>query len=109
MGSNTKYRCQIGLISQRYSPADNQNPNFRTYDNIHFSHLVFIRYEDNGLVKSGSISVKLQFTPRDLSINYLDVQYDDPQLEHAIESNPRMLRNIDSYLRNQLLRLEFNC
>jgi hypothetical protein len=109
MVSTTKCRCLIGMISQRYSAVDNPKPTIRSSDKFYFSHLVFIRYEDNGSVKSGSVSIKLEFTPANLSINYVDVQYDNPRMEQIIESNPSILSNIDSYLRNQLLRMEFNC
>jgi len=61
------------------------------------------------MVQHGSISIQIEFSPADLYINYLDVQYSDKQLQQVVESNPHALRNIDSYLRNRLLKLQYNC
>jgi hypothetical protein len=43
-----------------------------------------------------------------MRIEYLDVQYSDTQLERQVESSPQVLKNIDAYLRNKLLKLEYN-
>jgi hypothetical protein len=37
-------------------------------------------------------------------ISYVEVTYSDKRLEYMIEGNPRMIRNIDSYLRQRLIR-----
>jgi hypothetical protein len=65
-----------------------------------------MRYSYNGSVKSGLITIKIEFSPAEVYINYLDIEYSDKQLQQAVESNPHALRNIDSSLRNKLLKLE---
>jgi hypothetical protein len=81
---------------------------YRRADVFCFTDLVSIQYRDNdGGTKSGVISVELEFSPSDLSINYLSVDYIDPELERRADSNPNVLRNIDSYLRNKLLKLDY--
>jgi hypothetical protein len=77
-------------------------------DVLHFADIISIRYRDDGLIKSGIITIDIEFSPSNLSINYLDVQYSDPILGQKVEDNPNILRNIDSYLRNKLLKLEYN-
>jgi hypothetical protein len=77
-------------------------------DSYSFTDLISIKYPVNGSIKSGVISLQIQFSPSDLSINYEDVQYSDRQLEQKVEDNPNVLRNIDTYLRNKLLRFQYN-
>jgi hypothetical protein len=36
------------------------------------------------------------------------VQYSDALLEKQVESNPHVLKNIDAFLRNKLLKLQYN-
>jgi hypothetical protein len=88
--------------------GESRSDDVTSSDHIHFSRLVFIRYLDNGSVKSGSISIKIEFSPSGLGINYRDVEYSDKQLQQVVENNPHALRNIDSYLRNKFLKLEYN-
>lgn len=52
--------------------------------------------------------MEFEYSPGDSPINYLDVQYSDPSLTNHGEGNPQVLRNIDSYLRNKLLKLEYD-
>lgn len=52
--------------------------------------------------------MEIEFSMSDLSINYLDVEYSDRKLMELVESKPQILRNIDAYLRNKLLKVEYN-
>lgn len=46
-------------------------------DRYSFTHLISISYRNNGSFKSGVIVLQIKFSPSNLSINYLDVQYSD--------------------------------
>jgi len=41
-------------------------------------------------------------------IKYVDIKYSDRRLEKHIEQNPNVVKNVDSYLRNKLLKLEYD-
>ena len=70
---------------------------------------VCLRYKDeDDLIRSGIVTMEIEFTPSDLSISYMDVGYSDRKMMELIESKPLILRNVDSYLRNKLLKSEFN-
>jgi hypothetical protein len=62
----------------------------------------------NGKPSSGMVTIELEFSSSDSSINYLEVSYSDSEIEDLVESKPEVLRNIDSYLRNKLLKVEYN-
>jgi hypothetical protein len=38
------------------------------------------------------------------SIEYIDIEYTNPKLQSLIESNSKMMENVDCYIRNLLLR-----
>ncbi len=67
--------------------------------------MIFLNYGDS---KAGSICIEFEYFQSDSSINYLDICYSDPELERYDEGNPFVLKNIDGYVRNKLLKLEFN-
>ena len=50
----------------------------------------------------------IEYFQSDDSINYLEVSYSDAELEKYVEGNPNVLRNIDGYLRNKLLKQEYS-
>ncbi len=70
--------------------------------------IVFLRYMSEGIIHSGMLTVEFESSSSLCSINYLDVQYSDPQMRKHVEGNPNVLRNIDSYLRNNLLYQEYS-
>lgn len=84
--------------------ADNGND----IDVIRVTDIVFLKYMSEGIMKSGMLSVDFVYSSSLSIINYLDVQYGDQQIEKYVEGNPNVLRNIDSYLRNNLLFHEYN-
>ena len=47
--------------------------------------------------------MEFEYSAMHCSIDYLDVQFSDPQIRSHVEEKPNLLRNIDSHLRNNLL------
>jgi hypothetical protein len=82
--------------------SDNDN------DKICMTDIVFLKYMSEGIIHSGTLTVEFEYSTSLCSINYLDVQYSDPQMRKHVEGNPNVLRNIDSHLRNNLLYQEYN-
>lgn len=74
---------------------------------IRFSHLMAfnIKEEDNEI--SGILSVEFDYDSEDGSMKYRDIHYSDPRLLKHIEGNPQVMKNIDSYLRKNLLESEY--
>jgi hypothetical protein len=77
-------------------------------DIICVTDLVFLRYMSEGIMHSGMLTVEFEYSSSLCSINYLDVEYSDPQMRKHVEENPNVLRNIDSHLRNNLLFQEYS-
>ena len=77
-------------------------------DIICMTDLVFLRYMSEGIMHSGMLTVEFEYSSNLCSINYLDVEYSDPQMRKHVEENPNVLRNIDSHLRNNLLFQEYS-
>jgi hypothetical protein len=72
------------------------------------TEMVFLKYVVDAVTKSGMITIEFEYSSSRLTINYLDVEFSDNDLRKHVEGNPRVLRNIDSYLRNNLLYQEYN-
>jgi hypothetical protein len=49
------------------------------------------------------VMIEYKYYPSSDDISYVGVTYSDKRLEYMIEGNPRMIRNIDSYLRRRLI------
>ena len=77
-------------------------------DMICVTDIVFLRYVIEGITHSGMLTVDFEYSSSQSSINYLDVQYSDPQMRKHVENNRNVMRNIDSHLRNNLLYQEYN-
>lgn len=77
-------------------------------DKICMIDIIFLKYSVEGITHSGMLTVEFEYSSSRCSINYLDVQYSDPELRKHVEGNPHVLRNIYSYLRNKLLKQEYN-
>ena len=84
------------------TPTGNNN------DIICMTDFVFLRYMSEGIMHSGMLTVEFEYSSSLCSINYLDVEYSDPQMRKHVEENPNVLRNIDSHLRNNLLFQEYS-
>jgi hypothetical protein len=74
-----------------------------------FMDMILLTYlDEKGVTRSGILTIELRFSPSDMRIDYLDVRYSDALLEKQVESNPHVLKNIDAFLRNKLLKLQYN-
>ena len=77
-------------------------------DRICMAEIIFLRYMSEGIIHSGTLAVEFEYSSSLCSINYLDVQYSDPQMRKHVEENANVLRNIDSHLRNNILYQEYS-
>lgn len=71
------------------------------------SHLIAFNVKENDNVISGILTIEFEYYSSDGSIKYRDMRYSDPRLIKHIEGNPRVMKNIDSYLRKNLLEAEY--
>jgi len=74
---------------------------------IRLSHLIAFNIKENGDEISGILTIEFEYYSSDGSIKYRDMHYSDPRLIKHIEGNPRVMKNIDSYLRKNLLESEY--
>jgi hypothetical protein len=74
---------------------------------IRLSHLIAFNVKENDQIISGILTIEFEYDSSDGSINYRDMRYSDPRLIKHIEGNPRVMKNIDSYLRKNLLEAEY--
>ncbi len=74
---------------------------------IRLSHLIAFSIKENDQVISGILTIEFEYYSSDGSIKYRDMRYSDPRLIKHIEGNPRVMKNIDSYLRKNLLEAEY--
>ena len=74
---------------------------------IRLSHLIAFNVKENDTVISGILTIEFEYYSSDGSIKYRDMRYSDPRLIKHIEGNPRVMKNIDSYLRKNLLEAEY--
>jgi len=73
---------------------------------IRFSHLMAFNIKENDAI-SGILSVEFDYYPEDGIMKYRDINYSDKRLIKHIEGNPQVMKNIDSYLRKNLLESEY--
>lgn len=74
---------------------------------IRLSHLIAFNIKENDDEISGILTIEFEYYSFDGSIKYHDMHYSDPRLIKHIEGNPRVMKNIDSYLRKSLLESEY--
>ena len=74
---------------------------------IRLSHLIAFNIKENDQIISGILTIEFEYYSSDGSIKYRDMRYSDPRLIKHIEGNPRVMKNIDSYLRKNLLEAEY--
>lgn len=74
---------------------------------IRLSHLIAFNIKENNDEISGILTIEFEYYSSDGSIKYRDMHYSDPRLIKHIEGNPRVMKNIDSYLRKNLLESEY--
>lgn len=66
--------------------------------------MISINYDNNGSVKLGVVALQVQYSPSDLSIIYLDVNYCDKEIEKRIKTNPHVMKTIESFFKEQITR-----
>ncbi len=74
---------------------------------IRLSHFIAFNIKENDNEISGILTIEFEYYSSDGSIKYHDMHYSDPRLIKHIEGNPRVMKNIDSYLRKRLLESEY--
>ena len=74
---------------------------------IRLSHLIAFNIIEDAEHISGILTVEFDYYSVDGSIKYHDLNYSNPRLIKHIEGNPRVMKNIDSYLRKNLLESEY--
>jgi hypothetical protein len=52
--------------------------------------------------KTSAIVIEYQYYPSTGAIDYIDVRFSDRRLQSKVEGDPRMMKNIDNYLRKVL-------
>jgi hypothetical protein len=45
-----------------------------------------------------------KYDPDDDAIEYIDIEYSDPEIQLSIENNTKMMESVDIYIRNLLLK-----
>jgi hypothetical protein len=87
-------------VGEDHIPANNIRP-------IRLSHLIAFNIKENDDEIHGILTIDFVYYSSDGSIKYHDMHYSDPRLIKHIEGNPRVMKNIDSYLRKSLLESEY--
>jgi hypothetical protein len=111
----TDYHLMNRVYSSHSNPAED---NFSTENDgnnvvnkptqpIRLSHLIAFNIKENDQIISGILTIEFEYYSSDGSIKYRDMRYSDPRLIKHIEGNPRVMKNIDSYLRKNLLEAEY--
>lgn len=88
-------------------PDDDDYTKSNSTKPIRLSHLIAFNIKENDQMISGILTIDFEYYSSDGSIKYRDMHYSDPRLIKHIEGNPRVMRNIDSYLRKNLLESEY--
>ena len=79
----------------------------KTKKPFRFSHLMVFNIKEENNEISGFLSVEFDYYAEDGSMKYRDIHYSDKRLIKHIEGNPQVMKNIDSYLRKNLLQSEY--
>jgi len=74
---------------------------------IRLNHLIAFNVKEDAEHISGILTVEFDYYSVDGSIKYRNMHYSNSRLIKHIEGNPRVMKNIDSYLRKNLLESEY--
>lgn len=74
---------------------------------MRISHLMAFNIKENNDQISAILSIEFDYYQYDGNIKYRDIHYSDPRLIKHIEGNPAVMKNIDAYLRKNLLESEY--
>ncbi len=106
MGRGNRKSCKITEHNSiaLYDKDDKKDTNTKP---IRFSHLMAFNIKEENNEISGILSVEFDYYHEDGSMKYRDINYSDKRLITHIEGNPQVMKNIDSYLRKNLLESEY--
>ena len=74
---------------------------------LRLSHLIAFNVKEDDEHISGILTVEFDYYSDDGSIKYRDMHYTNPRLIKHIEGNPTVMKNIDAYIRKNLLESEY--
>ena len=102
------YHNHSKLAEDQDSHYCKDGPAFRNNgEPLRLSHLIAFNVREDAEHISGILTVEFDYYSDDGSIKYHDLHYSNPKLIKHIEGNPRVMKNIDSYLRKNLLESEY--
>jgi hypothetical protein len=108
------YNLMRGVYSSHSNSTEdnssNQHDDYmakKTTKPIRLSHLIAFNIKEDDQIISGILAIEFEYDSSDGNIQYRDMRYSDPRLIKHIEGNPRVMKNIDSYLRKNLLEAEY--
>lgn len=94
-------------IEDNHSTQSDGNGVKKVNKPIRLSQLMAFNIREDDHIISGILTIAFDYYSSDGSIKYHDMRYSDPRLIKHIEGNPRVMKNIDSYLRKNLLESEY--
>ena len=106
MGRGESGTCKI-IKRKSITQYDDNKKNTKLKKPIRFSHLMAFNIKEEHNVISGILSVEFDYYSEDGSMKYRDINYSDARLIKYIEGNPQVMKNIDSYLRKNLLESQY--
>jgi hypothetical protein len=59
------------------------------HDRMCLTDVVWLTYNRRGELKSGMVTIEIEFSSSNSSIKYLDVTYCDSEIRNVVESNPK--------------------
>jgi hypothetical protein len=74
---------------------------------LRLSHLIAFNVIEDAEHITGILTVEFDYYSVDDSIKYREMHYSNPKLIKHIEGNPTVMKNIDAYLRKNLLESEY--
>lgn len=107
MGRGNSETCKIAKHNS-IAQLDNDDKKDIKTKPIRFSHLMAFNIKEENNEISGILSVEFDYHPEDGIMKYRDINYSDKRLIKHIEGNPQVMKNIDSYLRKNLLESEYD-
>ena len=106
MGRGNSETCKIAKHNS-IAQLDNDDKKDIKTKPIRFSHLMAFNIKEENNEISGILSVEFDYYHEDGIMKYRDINYSDKRLIKHIEGNPQVMKNIDSYLRKNLLESEY--
>jgi hypothetical protein len=105
----TVYSSHYNGLEDYYSTQYNKDDHLvkEAFTPMRISHLMAFNIKENNDQISAILSIEFDYYPYDGNIKYRDIHYSDPRLIKHIEGNPGVMKNIDAYLRKNLLESEY--